>query len=41
VISPDLDNYHLMDATAGTMLRRLGRPNAGSPSKRIAALTAR
>jgi len=27
-IAPDLDNYHLMHAARGTMLRRLGRPDA-------------
>ncbi len=27
-IKPDLDNYHLMHAARGTMLRRLGRPDA-------------
>jgi RNA polymerase sigma-70 factor (ECF subfamily) len=27
-IAPDLDNYHLMHAARGTMLRRLGRRDA-------------
>jgi RNA polymerase sigma-70 factor (ECF subfamily) len=27
-IAPDLDNYHLMHAARGTMLRRLGQPHA-------------
>jgi RNA polymerase sigma-70 factor (ECF subfamily) len=28
MIAQDLENYHLMHAARGTMLRRLGRPDA-------------
>jgi RNA polymerase sigma-70 factor (ECF subfamily) len=36
-IAPDLDNYHLMHAARGTMLRRLGRPDAAKAAYERAA----
>jgi RNA polymerase sigma-70 factor, ECF subfamily len=36
-IAPDLDNYHLMRAARGTMLRRLGRPDAAQAALARAA----
>jgi len=36
-IAPDLDNYHLIHAARGTMLRRLGRPDAAQAAFERAA----
>jgi RNA polymerase sigma-70 factor (ECF subfamily) len=36
-ISPDLDNYHLLHAARGTMLRRLGQPDAARAAFQRAA----
>ncbi|MDR2984797.1 MAG: sigma-70 family RNA polymerase sigma factor [Nocardiopsaceae bacterium] len=36
-IAPDLDNYHLMHAARGTMLRRLGQPDAAHAAFKQAA----
>jgi RNA polymerase sigma-70 factor (ECF subfamily) len=36
-IAPDLGNYHLMHAARGTMLRRLGRPDAARAAYERAA----
>jgi RNA polymerase sigma-70 factor, ECF subfamily len=39
-IAPDLDNYHLMHAARGTMLRRLGQRDSGGAAFERAALLA-
>jgi RNA polymerase sigma-70 factor (ECF subfamily) len=39
-IAPDLDNYHLMHAARGTMLRRLGQRDAARVAFERAALLA-
>jgi RNA polymerase sigma-70 factor (ECF subfamily) len=36
-IAPDLDNYHLLHAARGTMLRRLGQPDAAQAAFERAA----
>lgn len=36
-IAPDLDDYHLLHATRGTMLRRLGRRDAARAAFESAA----